>query len=384
MADAPRKLSHYFTHSKRKGRAGLPLMSVTMHDGLVRRDSLDRKTDSALKDEEHLLVEPGDIAYNMMRMWQGALGLADEAANVSPAYGVMRPKNTVDPRFAKHWFKSDRGLYMLWAFSYGLTEDRLRLYPAEFLEIPVSWPEFLDQIQTADALDQIERLILLSHRLAGAKGRRYRALIQRLSSNHAGARTELGDFVARSSQKASVDSAPTSIELDNVEGQSGRLIGATPTKELQGARATFQTADILYCKLRPYLNKFHYADRPGLASTEFWVLRADRDVCEQRFLFHLIQTHEFAAEANRPTGSRMPRADWEVVQGAPLPLPSKDEQANLLLPLDAAHSDWLAEIRRGELLQIKKRSLMQRLLPDTGDERASISRREEKGEALDR
>ena len=161
MADAPRKLSHYFTHSKRKGRAGLPLMSVTMHDGLVRRDSLDRKTDSALKDDEHLLVEPSDIAYNMMRMWQGALGLADEAANVSPAYGVMRPKNTVDPRFAKHWFKSDRGLYMLWAYSYGLTEDRLRLYPKEFLRVPVDWPSRQRQSKIADVLDHWDQAIAI-------------------------------------------------------------------------------------------------------------------------------------------------------------------------------------------------------------------------------
>lgn len=153
MTEHSQKLSHYFTHSKRKGRAGLPLMSVTMRDGLVRRDALDRKTDSALKDEEHLLIEPGDIAYNMMRMWQGALGLSDQPANVSPAYGVMRPKDTVDPRFAKHWFKSDRGLYMLWAYSYGLTEDRLRLYPAEFLKIPVSWPSRSQQKQIADILD---------------------------------------------------------------------------------------------------------------------------------------------------------------------------------------------------------------------------------------
>ena len=174
MSDAPRKLSHYFTHSKRKGRAGLPLVSVTMHDGLVRRDTLDRKTDSALLDEEHLLVEPGDIAYNMMRMWQGALGLADEAANVSPAYGVMRPKNTVDPRFAKHWFKSDRGLYMLWAYSYGLTEDRLRLYPNEFLRLPVAWPDKCEQTRLADMLDEWDAAIAKAEKLAEESERRFR------------------------------------------------------------------------------------------------------------------------------------------------------------------------------------------------------------------
>jgi len=111
-----RKLSHYFTHSKRKGRPGLPLASVTMNDGLVLREDMDRKMDTSLSAEDHSLVEPGDIAYNMMRMWQGAFGLASAPVNVSPAYVVMRAKPTLDPRFAAHWLKSDRALYLLGVF----------------------------------------------------------------------------------------------------------------------------------------------------------------------------------------------------------------------------------------------------------------------------
>jgi type I restriction enzyme S subunit len=47
-----------------------------MNGGLVARDALERKTDTNLDPEEHLFVKKNDIAYNMMRMWQGALGLA--------------------------------------------------------------------------------------------------------------------------------------------------------------------------------------------------------------------------------------------------------------------------------------------------------------------
>lgn len=180
MTEQSQKLSDFFTHSRRKGRAGLPLMSVTTHDGLVRRDALDRKTDSALVDEEHLLVEPGDIAYNMMRMWQGALGLADSPANVSPAYGVMRPRDSVDPRFAKHWFKSGRGLYMLWAYSYGLTNDRLRLYPKEFLRIPVEWPEVADQSARADVLDMWDHALDVGEKLHNSLAERERFVLQSL------------------------------------------------------------------------------------------------------------------------------------------------------------------------------------------------------------
>jgi len=104
------------------------VMSVTLNDGLVGRDTLDRKTDTNLDMDEHLLIKAGDIAYNMMRMWQGASGLAKHDGVVSPAYVVLAPKNGIDPVFASYWFKSSRMVYLFWAYSYGLTNDRLRLY----------------------------------------------------------------------------------------------------------------------------------------------------------------------------------------------------------------------------------------------------------------
>ena len=65
------RLGELFRSRKESGVAGLPVLSVTMNDGLVHRDTLDRKTDGKLAPDEHLLIRKGDLAYNMMRMWQG-------------------------------------------------------------------------------------------------------------------------------------------------------------------------------------------------------------------------------------------------------------------------------------------------------------------------
>jgi type I restriction enzyme, S subunit len=75
MSGRPR-LGDFFSNRQEPGRPGLPVMSVTMNDSLVLRDDLDRRTESGLRPDQHLLVRKGDIAYNMMRMWQGACGLA--------------------------------------------------------------------------------------------------------------------------------------------------------------------------------------------------------------------------------------------------------------------------------------------------------------------
>src|SRR4030095_13311793 len=126
------KLGKLFKSRREKGRPGLPTVSVTLNNGLVLRNSLDRKTETNLAPQEHLLVRKGYIAYNMMRMWQGASGLSDFDALVSPAYVVLEPNDRIDPAFAAQLFKAPRTIHLFWAYSYGLTDDRLRLYFQDF------------------------------------------------------------------------------------------------------------------------------------------------------------------------------------------------------------------------------------------------------------
>jgi len=196
------KLGDFFVISREKGAEDLPTLSVTMHDGLVRRDSIDRKMDSELEDGEHLRVRPGDIAYNMMRMWQGASGLATEDGIVSPAYVVARPRKAIDPVFASYWFKSERMIYLFWAYSYGLTNDRLRLYSKDFTQIPVELPPLLEQRRIAQVLGDFDRAIDAIDAQVAAKQRRKRALVDATFPELAGSAGyrrvkfgELGDFV---------------------------------------------------------------------------------------------------------------------------------------------------------------------------------------------
>ncbi|WP_417739149.1 restriction endonuclease subunit S [Rosistilla oblonga] len=154
-----RKGSEYFASSRTKGTAGLPIYSVTQNDGLVRRDSLDRQIGVDAGFEQNLRAEKDDLVYNMMRMWQGAVGLASESCMVSPAYVVLRPRKTADSKFFLHMFNRKRTLYLLWAFSYGLTNDRLRLYYKDFAQIPFAAPDIDEQEKIANFLGSVDQKI---------------------------------------------------------------------------------------------------------------------------------------------------------------------------------------------------------------------------------
>ena len=88
-----------FVSSRTKGEEGLPIYSVTLNNGLVPRDSLERHMADDAAPNVSLRAKPDDLVYNMMRMWQGAVGRAEVDCMVSPAYVVLSPKKTTDSKF---------------------------------------------------------------------------------------------------------------------------------------------------------------------------------------------------------------------------------------------------------------------------------------------
>lgn len=148
-----------FANRKEKGEAGLPIYSVTMNDGMVPRSSFDRNFYDIENPLGNRKAHRGDIAYNMMRMWQGALGTAPEDCMVSPAYVVLKPRSGACAEFFAYFFKLPQSLKLLTITSRGLTKDRLRLYFDDFANMPMRVPDKREQQRIADLLNSLENLI---------------------------------------------------------------------------------------------------------------------------------------------------------------------------------------------------------------------------------
>jgi type I restriction enzyme S subunit len=151
-----KKLGNLFFNRRQKGNINLPIFSVTQDRGLVPRNSLDRNMGNDAQPGDNLLVYPNDLVYNMMRMWQGAIGIAHQKCMVSPAYVVLQPLDKVDPVFFINYFQRSRSTYLFTAFSYGITSDRLRLYYKDFSEIVLFTPTLPEQIKIACFLTAVD------------------------------------------------------------------------------------------------------------------------------------------------------------------------------------------------------------------------------------
>jgi type I restriction enzyme, S subunit len=156
---AEKNAGELFANRKEDGEEGLPIYSVTINDGMVPRASFDRDFYDIEDPAGNKKACKGDIAYNMMRMWQGAQGVAVEDCMVSPAYVVLAPLDGVSSDFFAYLFKLPQSLQLLTAYSRGLTKDRLRLYFDDFARMPLRMPTFGEQERIADCLSSLDALL---------------------------------------------------------------------------------------------------------------------------------------------------------------------------------------------------------------------------------
>ena len=152
-------ISMLLSERKEKGLSGLPIYSVFIDGGMVPRNSVDRRVLSEMSDSDNKLARKGDMVYNMMRMWQGALGIAPVDCLISPAYVICKISEKLDPDFLYFLLKTPSSIKKLEAYSQGLTNDRLRLYFESFQKIIFAIPKKEEQKKIATTIRNIEDFI---------------------------------------------------------------------------------------------------------------------------------------------------------------------------------------------------------------------------------
>lgn len=136
------------------------LLSVTIGSGIKKFSELDRHDNSNIDKSKYKRVCIGDIAYNSMRMWQGASGRSPYEGIVSPAYTVVKPIGDIDTQFFAYMFKKKEIIHLFEINSQGLTSDTWNLkYPA-FSKIVVRVPRNVEeQSRIARFLLELDKLI---------------------------------------------------------------------------------------------------------------------------------------------------------------------------------------------------------------------------------
>ena len=156
-----------FTEVDDKEYPNEQMLSVTIKDGIVKQSALLedtlKKDTSKLDKSAYKLVTPGDIAYNKMRAWQGAIGMSDHRGIVSPAYVVQRPRGDVISQYLHYLLRTPEFAAEAQRWSYGIASDMWSLRPEHFKMIYLCLPPSDEQITVCKYIDYINVRIGNTH-----------------------------------------------------------------------------------------------------------------------------------------------------------------------------------------------------------------------------
>ena len=179
------RLAAVFREVNEPGNDDLPILSVSIHDGVSDRelngDEAERKVSRSDDRSKYKAVAPRDLTYNMMRAWQGGFGTVTVAGMVSPAYVVARPTREFSTALVEMILRTPSAVSEIKRNSRGITDFRLRLYWEDFKCVRVALPPRAEQLAIIRFLDRetgkIDALIAEQEKLVALLAEKRQATI---------------------------------------------------------------------------------------------------------------------------------------------------------------------------------------------------------------
>jgi len=144
-----------FTETDERNEPDLPLLNVSLNTGVTIRTFSDDRIESVAADfATYKVARKGNLVFNKMRFWQGAAGIAPEDGLTSPDYTVAKISEAFYPEYVALLVRIPRFSNEVRRYSYGMVDDRLRLYWDGFKNIRFPIPPLKEQKAIVSAIKQ--------------------------------------------------------------------------------------------------------------------------------------------------------------------------------------------------------------------------------------
>ena len=173
------------------------------------------------------------------------------------------------------------------------------------------------------------------------------------------------------------------IGLDDIEAHSMRLLGSKPAASMKSSAKRFYPGDVLYSRLRPYLNKVWPSDRDGICSSEFIVMPGNHLV-EPRFLAFRLNAMDFVSFANSLNAGDRPRVDFDQISSFCLPPFSLGFQRRIVAKIEELFSELDKGIESLKTAQGQLKVYRQAVLKHAFEGKLTAQWREENKDKLEK
>ena len=310
------EIARRVTRKNDGNESDLPL-TISAQYGLVDQRTFFNNQVASKDMSGYYLLKKGEFAYNKSTSTDSPWGAIKRLINynkgcVSTLY-ICFDLIDADPDFlvtyyeTNRWYKSVQLIAAEGARNHGL----LNIAPNDFFDTVLSIPgQQQEQKLIGNYFSNLDKLITL-HQRKLHKGLPTHPLVWE--------QRKFSDLTDRVSMQSS-DSDLPQVEYEDIISGEGTLNKDLRDKEGGKTGIKFYAGDVLYGKLRPYLMNWLYPQFTGVAVGDFWVLRATE--CDSSFLYRLVQTDSFQRIANVSSGSKMPRADWNLISQSLFAVPA--------------------------------------------------------------
>ena len=356
-----RKLGDCFTERVESMPEG-ELISVTINDGIKKFSELGRHDNSNDDKSKYKKVCIGDIAYNSMRMWQGASGYSPYEGIVSPAYTVLSPNLGINSKCLAYQFKMPEMIHTFQVNSQGITSDNWNLkYPAfSQIEIFVSKYE-REQAQIAEYFENLDNLITLHQRKYEKLQNMKKACLEKMFPKNGSNVPEIRfkGFTEAWEQRKVSDIAPLQrgFDLSTTNMKAGKY-PVVMSNGIGGYHSKYKAKGPGVVTGRSgTIGRLHYIkDDYWPHNTALWVTSFKGN--HPKFVYYLYQ--QLGLE-RFGSGSGVPTLNRNDVHDAIVPVPHAEEQAQIAACF--SQLDHLITLHQRELekLQNIKKSMLEKM-----------------------
>jgi type I restriction enzyme, S subunit len=312
-------------------------------------------------------VCPGDLVFNNVFAWEGAVALAGSSkAGMCGSHRFLTytaRDSDVDLAFLRYFFISEPGLAALGSASPGSAGRNRTLAIDRFENLEVPLPDASEQRRIVARLETLlgQTSAVGRHLKASDPGRIvaiYPGTVERTLAREAAHWTSVGDVVdfvndlVRPGEPT--EPAKTFVGLQHIESHTGRRTGSIPLGSEKGRKFRFQPGDIVYGYLRPYLNKVWVADTHGLCSVDQYVLRPKTGI-PASYLAHSLRSRSTLEQAIAMTHSlQLPRLRSGLLASIEIPVVSPERVREVTEALDLG----LSRIVEARILRVRQANLI--------------------------
>lgn len=318
-------------------------------------NSIRKITNLGLKKSSATLLPPKTVLITS-RAGVGNMGILKYPASTNQGFQSFIPDSNTDEYFIYSMQPFISRIANRWASGSTFTE----ISGKQMAKIEIGIPDTSEQKKISELMKIIDNLIAANEDKLEQLKTLKKLLMQKIFSQEwrfkgftdPWEQRKLLEVAKRLSKTSNKKELPR-VEYADIISGSGKLNKNFSRQHLNDDRVGIQffAENVLYGKLRPYLNNWLFPNFNGIAIGDFWVFQVRKNNAAS-FLYALIQSPQYQQISNISTGTKMPRSDWKKVSAISFDIPSTFEEqqmiGNYFLVLDdliAANEDKLQQLK---------------------------------------